>query len=59
MKPEEQIQSEFEKIGFSLGAEFIKHLLPMHQRWQNYIKEAREIEVKEEDPAHVFCPKHW
>ena len=59
MRPEEELQADLEKAGLSLREGWVKQLLPMRQRWQNYIKEAREIDVREEDPAHVFCPKRW
>ncbi len=59
MNPEERLGEELKKAGLSLEEGLIKQLFPMYQRWQNYIKKAREIDVKEQDPAHVFCPKHW
>lgn len=59
MKLEEQIQAEFERAGLTLDEALLKQLVPMCQRWQNYIKEAREIDVREAEPAHVFCPRSW
>ncbi|MBW2147711.1 MAG: hypothetical protein JRG73_20115 [Deltaproteobacteria bacterium] len=59
MNPEERLQEALKNAGLSLEDELIKQLLPMYQRWQNYIQEAREVDVKDQDPAHVFCPKHW
>jgi hypothetical protein len=56
MKPEEQVKADFEKAGLLLGEDQIKRLIPMCQRWQNFIKEAREIEVGDVDPALFSVP---
>ena len=58
MNPKEQLKADMENVGLSPEEELLEQLLPIRRRWQQYIKEAREIDVGEVDPAHVFCPKH-
>ena len=58
MTPEE-LRAEMEKAGLHLSKELIQQLLPLRQRWGKYLEQAREIDLEGEEPAHIFCPKHW
>jgi hypothetical protein len=55
MNPEAYLKVELGRAGINADDATIKQLVPMFLRWREYIAQAREIEIDEEEaPVHNF-----